>query len=149
DGIVFAAHFDAESRRIVGASWDGTARIWDAASPYHRWGSPPISAECDTAESLVPDQRFVAVSCRDHGTRVWDTARGDLLADLPGVTTVDGDYASAFPAVTATGDRAAIARGNTVEIYTLPGAQLLRTIVHTSAVNAVAFAPAGHDLVTG
>jgi WD40 repeat protein/serine/threonine protein kinase len=148
-GLVFAAHFDADSRRVVGASWDGTARVWEAASPYRRWGSPPIGPECDTAESLVPDQRFVALSCRNHGTRVWDTAHGELLAELPGVTAVEGDYASAFPALTATGDRVAIARGNTVEIYALPSGQLLRTIAHPAAVNAVAFAQAGHDLISG
>jgi WD40 repeat protein len=148
-GLVFAAHFDQESRRVVGASWDGTARVWDATSPYRRWGSPPIGPECDTMDSLVPDQRFIALSCRNHGTRVWDTARGELLAELPGVTTVGEDYASAFPALTASGDRAAIARGNTVEVYALPSGQLLRTIAHRAAVNAVAFAPAGHDLVSG
>jgi WD40 repeat protein len=148
-GLVFAAHFDQQSRRIVGASWDGTARVWDATSPYRRWGSPPIGPECDTGESLDPDQRFISLSCRNHGTRVWDTARGELLAELPSVTTVGEDYASAFPALTATGDRAAIARGNTVEVYALPSGQLLRTIAHRAAVNAVAFAPAGHDLVSG
>jgi WD40 repeat protein len=36
-----------------------------------------------------------------------------------------------------------------VEVYALPSGQLLRTIVHPAAVNAVAFAPAGHDLVSG
>jgi WD40 repeat protein len=148
-GLVFAAHFDPDSRRVVGASWDGTARVWDATSPYRIWGSPPIGAECDTMDSLVPDQRFIALSCRNHGTRVWDTARGELLAELPRVTTVEGDYYSAFPAVTVSGDRAAIARGNTVEVYALPGGQLVRTIAHPAAVNAVAFAPAGHNLVSG
>jgi WD40 repeat protein/serine/threonine protein kinase len=148
-GLVFAAHFDPESRRVVGASFDGTSRVWDAASPYRRWGSPEIGPECDTAASLVPDQRFIALSCGNHGTRVWDTARGELLAELPGVTTVEGNYSSALPALTVTGDRAAIARGSTVELYALPSGQLLRTIVHPAAVNAVAFAPAGHDLVSG
>jgi WD40 repeat protein/serine/threonine protein kinase len=148
-GLVIAAHFDPESRRVVGASWDGTARVWDVTSNYRHWGSPPIGAECDTMDSLEPDQRFIALSCRNHDTHVWDTARGELLAKLAGVTTVEGDYYSAFPALTATGDRAAIARGNTVEIYALPGAQLLRTIAHPAAVNAVAFAPAGHNLISG
>jgi WD40 repeat protein len=148
-GLIFAAHFDSESRRVVGASFDGTARVWDAAPPYRRWDSPQIGAECDTEESLVPDQRFIALSCRDHGTHVWDTARSELLAELPGVTPVEGNYSSALPALTATGDRAAIARGNVVEVYALPSGQLLRTIVHPAAVNAVAFAPAGHDLVSG
>jgi hypothetical protein len=45
----------------------------------------------------------------------------------------------------ADGDRAAIARGKTVEIYELPGGQLLRTIRHPATVNAVAFAITGHD----
>ncbi|MGH9884308.1 MAG: WD40 repeat domain-containing protein [bacterium] len=148
-GLVLAAHFDPDARRVVGASWDGTARVWDATSPYRRWGSPPIGVECDTAESLEPDQRFIALSCRNHGTHVWDTSRGELLAELPAVTTVEGDYSSAFPALTVAGDRAAIARGSTVEVYAIPGGQLLRTIVHAAAVNAVAFAAAGHDLVTG
>jgi WD40 repeat protein len=148
-GFISAAHFDQTSRRVVGASWDGTARVWSAASPYRRWSSPQIGPECDTEESLVPDQRFIALSCRNHGTHVWDTARGELLAELPSVTTVEGNYASAFPALTASGDRAAIARGNTVEVYALPSGQLLRTIAHPAAVSAVAFAPVGHDLVSG
>lgn len=148
-GLISAAHFDQTSRRVVAASWDGTVRVWSAASPYRRWGSAPIGPECDIAESLVPDQRFIAISCRNHGTHVWDTARGELLAELPSVTAVEGDHFSAFPAVAATGDRAAIARDNTVELYALPSGQLLRTIVHPAAISAVAFAPAGHDLVSG
>jgi WD40 repeat protein len=147
--LIFSAHFDSDSRRVVGASYDGTARVWDAASPYRHWSSPPIGAECDTEDSLTPDQRFIALSCRGHGTHVWDTARGELLAELPGVTTLPREYASAFPALTATGDRAAIARGNTVEVYALPSGQLLRTVLHPAAVSAVGFAPAGHDLISG
>ncbi len=147
--LIIAAHFDPEERRVVGASWDGTARVWNAASPYRRWDSPQIGAECDTEDSLVPDQRFIALSCRNHGTHVWDTARGELLAELPGVTTVKGNYTSALPALTVSGDQAAIARGNTVELYALPSGQLLRTIVNSAAVSAVAFAPAGHDVVSG
>ncbi len=147
--FIVAAHFDPEAHRVVGASWDGTARVWDTASPYRRWGSPEISPDCDTVLSLAPDQRFIALSCRNHGTRVWDTARGELIAELPGVTTGEGDDSSELPALTATGDRAAIARGNTVEVYALPSGQLLRTIAHPATVNAVAFASAGHELVSG
>jgi WD40 repeat protein len=147
--LVRVAHFDASSRRVVGASWDGTARVWDATSPYRRWSSPPISDDCGLVGSLEPDQRFVAIGCRNHDTRVWDTSRDQLLAELPSVTPVDGDFTSAFPAVSAAGDRAAITRGKTVAIYELPGGRLLRTITHPAAVNAVAFASTGHDLVSG
>jgi WD40 repeat protein len=147
--LVRVAHFDPSARRVVGASWDGTARVWDATAPYRRWSAPPISDDCGVGSSLQPDQRFVAIGCIDHPTRVWDTSRDQLLAELPSVTQVDGDFASALPAVSADGDRAAIARGNAMAIYELPGGRLLRTVMHGAAVNAVAFAPAGHDLVSG
>ncbi|MEO7731545.1 MAG: protein kinase [Kofleriaceae bacterium] len=146
---IVTAHFDAEGRRVIGASWDGTARVWDATAPYRRWSTAEIGPDCDTAESLVPDQRFVALSCRDHGTHVWDTASGEVLAKLPSVTTPEGNDSSPFPAVTATGDRAAIPRGNTVEVYALPSGYLLRTVSHAAAVTAVAFATGSHELVSG
>jgi WD40 repeat protein len=147
--MVRTAHFDPTSRHIVGASLDGVAWLWDATSPYRRWSSPPISDECGVSTSLEPDRRFITVGCGDHATQVWDTARDELLAELPSVTPMEGDFASAFPAASAAGDRAAIARGNVVEIYALPGGQLLRAVEHGAPVSTVAFAPAGHDLVTG
>ncbi|HET9621018.1 MAG TPA: protein kinase [Kofleriaceae bacterium] len=146
-GLIITAHFDSESRRVVGASWDGTARVWSSASPYLRWASPQIAAEC-LEESLVPDRRFIAFGCQDNSTQVWDTEQGESLAQLPGVTALD-DGVVALPAVTAKGDRAAIARGRTVEIYALPSGQLLRAIAHPAAVSAVAFVPEGHDTISG
>jgi WD40 repeat protein len=147
--VVWSAHFDPSSRLVVGASWDGTARVWDATPPYRRWSSPTSADSCGIVTGLEPDRRFIAVGCKDHPTRVWDTAHDQLLAELPSVSPVDGEFTSAFPAVSADGDRAAIARGNTVEIYELPGKRLLRTITHGAPVNAVAFASTGRDLVSG
>jgi WD40 repeat protein len=148
-GPVRVAHFDPSSRRVVGASWDGTARVWDTSPPYLRWASPPLSGDCGLVTSLEPDRQFVAIGCRDRATQIWDTSRDRLLAELPSVTPPAGDFEPAFPAVSAAGDRAAIARGKAVEVYELPGGRLLRTVVHGASVSAVAFASAGHDLVTG
>jgi WD40 repeat protein len=135
---------------VVGASRDGTARIWDAHSPYRRWSSEPLSNDCGIVPGVQPDGRFVAVSCGTRPTRVWDTAHDRLLAELPSVTPIVSDgFTSAFPAVSAEGDRAAIARGNAVELYALPGRRLLRRIEHAAPVSAVAFAPRGRDLVSG
>lgn len=147
--VVLVAHFDPSSHRVVGASVDGTAWVWDATSQYHRWGAPPVNNDCGIVTTPEPDRRFIAVGCRDRATRVWDTARNQLVAELPSVSHVEGDFTSAFPAVSAEGDRAAIARGNTVELYELPGSRLLRTIAHGAAVNAVAFATTGRDVVSG
>ncbi|TMQ09175.1 MAG: hypothetical protein E6J91_31065, partial [Deltaproteobacteria bacterium] len=146
---VLVAHFDPSSRRVVGASLDGTARVWEVTSPYHRWSSPPVSDNCGIVTSPEPDRRFIAVGCRGRATRVWDTARDQLIIELPSVSHVEGDFTSAFPAVSGTGDRAAIARGNTVEVYELPGGRLRRTIAHRAAVNAVAFGGTGRDIISG
>ncbi|MGH9886943.1 MAG: hypothetical protein ACREBE_15555, partial [bacterium] len=102
---VRSARFDPSSRRVAGASWDGTARVWAATSLHRKWTSPPVSDDCGLVTSLQPDDRFVAVSCREHPTRVFDTAHDQLIAELPSVTSAGGDFASAYPAVSATGDR--------------------------------------------
>jgi WD40 repeat protein len=147
-GTVTDARFDPTSRLVIAASWDGTARVWEAPAPYRRWSSLPIDDDCGTDASLEADSRFVAISCKQRGTHVWDTARDLLLAELPGVTPAGNDFEPAFPAVSAEGDRAAIATDNTVTIYGLPGGDVIRKVVHPAKVNAVAFARAGHDLVT-
>jgi len=141
-------HFDPSSRRVVGASRDGTARIWDAAAPYRRWGSPPVSSGCGLL-SPEPDRRFVAIGCEHLDTVVVDTAHDQPLAKLPTVPQLDSDFNSLFPVVSADGDRVAIVRGNAVLLYEEPGGKLLRTIPHRAAVSAVAFAPTGHALVSG
>jgi WD40 repeat protein len=143
------AHFDPGARRVVGASLDGTAQVWDATPPYRRWRSPPVADNCSLAPISTSDGRFVAVGCLDHPTRVWDTARDELLAELPGATLVAGDSPSAYPAVSSAGDRAAIARRDAVEVYGLPGGRLLHTVAHGAPVSAMAFATTGRDLVSG
>jgi WD40 repeat protein len=148
-GPSITARFDPSSQHVVSASWDGTARIWTAPSQYLQWRSSPIDGQdCVTDASLNEDRRFLALSCVHRGTHIWDTARDTQVAELPSVTPVVS-FEAAFPAVSDTGDRAAIPRGSTVVIYELPGGRALRTIRHPAAVTAVAFARTGHDLVSG
>jgi eukaryotic-like serine/threonine-protein kinase len=146
---VRVARFDTKSR-VVGASSDGTARVWNATPPYRRWSSAPIANACDIGMGSEPDRRFISVGCGKLPTRVWDTATDRLLAELPSVTLVEsGGFTSAFPAVSAGGDLAGIARGTTIQVYQLPGGRLLRTFEHGAAVSAVAFADAGRAMVSG
>jgi WD40 repeat protein len=144
-----STHFDPRSWRVIGASPDGTARVWDIRPPYRRWASQAIGEDCGTDVSLDDDHRFVAVSCASHGTRVWDTARDRLLAALPPVTRVDDAFGAPLPAVSSAGDTAAIARGNAVDVYALPGGRLVRSVQHAAPVTTVRFAGQGHALVTG
>lgn len=134
------ASFSPDRTRVVGASWDGTARVWQAASPYRRWAAEPVGDGCDIDMSSRPDRRFIAVGCRGLPTRVWNTAHDRLLAELPSATPIDAkDFTSAATAVSAAGDLAAVARGMAAKVYGLPGGQLLRTLEHGAAVSVIAF----------
>jgi WD40 repeat protein len=86
------------------------------------------------------------VSC-ETGVQIWDTANDKLLAELPAPQPLP-PIPDPYPAVTALGDRAAVALGNTVAVFALPGGARVRTIEHPALVRALAFAPAGHDLLT-
>src|ERR1044071_4739289 len=97
---------------------------------------------------LKPSNVMV-ISWRDRPTRVWDTVQGRQLAELPSASPIEGSFASAVPVVSDGGDRIAIARGSVVQMYGLPGGQLLRSIDHPAAISAVAFALTGRDLVSG
>jgi WD40 repeat protein len=133
--LVRTIHFDLDGDHVLGASWDGTARIWNAAAPYRRWSSPAIVDDCGYVTSAAPDGPIVAVPCRGHTTRIWGTARGDLLAELPETTVL--------PAIAPHGDAVAIARGSDVEVYAVPGGRLLERRHGASAVTALAFGATG------
>ncbi len=151
-GLIRAVHFDSRARHVVAASWDGTTRIWDTTRSYLRWATQPLGAACGSPLHGEPDRRFVAVACADRGTWVWDTqdaAGPRFLAQLPSPTPVPGDVPTASPAVSAAGDRAAIAMGNVVRIYELPGGKIVSNVHHNAPVTTVAFASSGHELVSG
>lgn len=145
---VVRVHASPQSTRLAGASSNGLAHIWDATPLYRRWTAPPIADNCDISAAPAPDGRFVAIGCTGHPTRVFDTAHDRLIASLPEVTNAHiGEFATVFPVVSSDGDRAAIIRDRTAQMFRLSDQALLRTIDHPTLVSAVAFS--GHELVSG
>jgi WD40 repeat protein len=74
------AHFSADGQRVVTASFDNTARIWDAAS-----GKPigePLTHE-DTVinAQFSADGRHVVTVSHDHTARIWDAASGKPIGE--------------------------------------------------------------------
>ena len=137
--------FSPDGKRLTGATWDGAAWIWSTEAPYRRWFAPEQADSCGLVGGVEPDGRYLAVACVGHPTRVWDTARDMLLAELPALE--DGEQVP-YPVVSADGTLAAIARGKTAEVYGLPGGGLIRSIEHRAAVTAVVL-DAGGTLVSG
>jgi hypothetical protein len=78
DGVMHAA-FSPDGKRIVTASKDKTARLWDAAT-----GKPigePLKGHDDTVRSasFSPDGRRIVTASSDKTARIWDA--GDRQAD--------------------------------------------------------------------
>jgi hypothetical protein len=72
--------FSPDSRRVVTASWDRTARVWDART------GQPLMRELRHDDHVLdarfsPDGRQITTASRDRTARVWDAATGLPLSE--------------------------------------------------------------------
>ena len=77
---VYAASFSPDGSRIVTASDDKTARLWDAAT-----GKELVRLAHEapsTAAAFSPDGARVLTASEDKTARLWDAATGKELARL-------------------------------------------------------------------
>jgi WD40 repeat protein len=146
DAFLASAAWSPDGRRIVTASWDKTARIWDAATGRqlavlsgHR--SSLMSA------AFSPDGRRIVTASGDKTARIWDAATGKQLGVLSGHRSIVRS-ASVSPdglhVVTASGDGTAriwdTATGKQLAVLVIPG--------HEVYVFSAAFSPDGRHIVT-
>jgi WD40 repeat protein len=83
--IVYGAWWSADGRRVVTASEDGTARVWDAAGGTLVATLSGHRAKVGAA-SFSPDGMRVATASDDGTARLWDAATGAPVATLEGHT---------------------------------------------------------------
>lgn len=79
-GWVLSAQFSADGRRIVTASADKTAQVWDAASGKLLGEALRHEDEVTRAEFSADGTRIVTVS-GDKAARVWNAASGKLIGE--------------------------------------------------------------------
>ena len=65
---------------LVTASWDRTARLWDAVTG-DPLGEPLGHREAVRSAAFSPDGKRVVTASRDGAARVWDVADGQLLGE--------------------------------------------------------------------
>jgi hypothetical protein len=144
DGSVQSSAFSPDGSRIVTASADKTARIWDAATGTE---SAVLRGHEDTVWSAAfsPDGSRIVTPSNDKTARIWEAATGMQSAVLRGHEAAVNSAAfspDGSRIVTASWDRTA----RIWEAATGKESAVLRG--HEAAVNSAAFSPDGSHIVT-
>jgi WD40 repeat protein len=136
--------FDPEGRRVVSASLDGSARVWDVASGAELLALESPAGPVRWAEFGL-DGRVVVTCEEDSTARVWDAATGALLHELAG-----GPGAVSQCAVAPRGDRVVIlGTGDDPRVYALADGALLAVLRgHAGGVGGASFSADGSRILT-
>ena len=144
DEAVFSAQFSADGQRVVTASYDKTAQVWDAASGK-AIGQPMRHEDAVISAQFSADGQRVVTASEDKTARVWDAASGKAIGQP--MRHEDAVNSAQFSAdgqrvVTASLDKTAqvwdAASGNAI-------GQPMR---HEDAVNSAQFSADGQRVVT-
>ncbi|MBZ0172753.1 MAG: serine/threonine protein kinase, partial [Phycisphaerales bacterium] len=143
-GWIQSAAFSPDGTRIVTASLDSTARVWDAGTGVSLTELTGHTGHVQSA-SFSPDGTRIVTASRDNTARVWDAATGQTLAELTGHT---GSVLSA--AFSPDGTRIVTASlDSTARIWdAATGETLAELSGHTSFFRSAVFSPDGTRVVT-
>jgi WD40 repeat protein len=141
---VDSAAWSPDGKRIVTASFDRTARIWDAVTGAQLAVLAGHGDVVDTA-AWAPDGRRIVTASDDKTARIWDAATGAQVLQLSG----HGDTVNSAAwspdgrrIVTASDDK-------TARIWdAATGAQIAVVSGHGDRVESASFSPDGRRVVT-
>ncbi len=146
---VHAAQFSPDGKRIVTASWDKTARVWDAQSgkpltePMKHegavksaWFSPDGKWVATYSEDITAPERNRTLS--DYTAQIWDAQSGKPLDD------VDAGYSAQF---SPDGKRIVTASGDAARVWDVQSGKPL-TKPMKGGVDSAQFSPDGKRILT-
>lgn len=141
---VVAATFSPDGRRIITASRDGTARIWDSVSGRMIHSLEGHTGPVMSAAFSLDGQRVITAS-RDSTARIWDSASGRFIHSLEGHASWVNSAA-----FSADGERVVTASWDgTARIWDSASGDRLHVLEqHAGWVNSAAFSSDGQLVVT-
>jgi WD40 repeat protein len=144
EGRVLTASFSLDGRRIVTASYDRTARVWDAKSGKPV-GEPIRHEDMVNAASFSPNGRRIVTGSVDRTARVWDAKSGKPVGEPM-------RHESAVFAVSFSRDGRRIVTGSidkTARVWDAEsGKPVGEPMRHEDRVTAASFSPDGRRIVT-
>jgi WD40 repeat protein/serine/threonine protein kinase len=136
---IWSARFSPDSQRIVTASEDATARVWDGVSGKLLATLQGGGAAVRDAQFSADGQCIVTVSQNAAATQVWDAGTGKALATLTG-------HAAKF---SPDGRRIVTVSQNTAHVWESASGRLLNTLEsHAGAVTSALFSADARRIVT-
>jgi len=144
DGPVIGAAFSPDGTRIVTASGDQTARVWDVATATQLAVLSGHTNGVYTA-SFSPDGQRIVTASRDRTARIWDATTGKALAVLT------GHGADVYTAVFSPDGRHVLtaSEDGTARIWDAATAKPLAVLTRENdSVLGAAYSPDGRRVVT-
>ncbi len=140
-GTVRWAEFSPDGARILTASWDETAKLWDAASDKLLASFAHQGIVWHAAFS--PDGARIVTASADKTAKLWDAASGKLLASFQHQDSV---YDAEFSPY---GDRVLTASWDkTAKLWDAVSGKLITSFAHQGEVNSAEFSPDGTRIIT-
>jgi predicted oxidoreductase (fatty acid repression mutant protein) len=140
-GAVLSAAFSPDGTRVVTASKDKTARVWDTVT-----GKPRSRLEHQgivVSAAFSPDGTRIVTASKDKTARVWDAATGNLRSRLEhqGIVVSAAFSPDGTRVVTASKDK-------TARVWDAATGKLRSRLEHQGAVVSAAFSLDGTRVVT-
>ncbi len=139
--VVYHAAFSPDGARILTASWDRTARLWEANSGKLITSFTHQGAV--NAASFSPDGTQILTASADKTAKLWEAASGKLIASFAHQDSVN---AAAF---SPDGTRILTAGADkTAKLWEANSGKLIASFAHQGSVNAAEFNSDGTRVLT-
>src|SRR5260221_359501 len=140
DGV-YEAEFSPDATRVLTASADKSAKLWEAASG--KLIATFLHEDSVNAAVFSPNGTRILTASADHSAKLWDQASGRLVVSFINEDSVNAAVFSpdGTRVLTASADK-------TAKLWDTASGKLVASFVHEDSVNHVAFSPDGTRILT-